>query len=165
MAGNLVQDPETEKCSYFVLKTVEVATFYCHIWPFSRFVWRWFPVFLVQILCEILPLLELAPVRTSPAVTYWFGQTRAKNSLSLVNNLVDATRLQTALWANSPCRSRKDQRIWYWLCILLASGLWYKNATQLGLHPVCESAGEIIRCEQIKCYILHACVASNYSCM
>ena len=70
MAGNLVQDPKTEKCSYFVLKTVEVATFYCHIWPFSRFFRRWFPVFFVQILSEILPLLELAPVRTSPAVPY-----------------------------------------------------------------------------------------------
>ena len=31
MAGNLVQDPKTEKCSYFVLKTVEAATFYYHI--------------------------------------------------------------------------------------------------------------------------------------
>ena len=70
MAGNLVQDPKTEKCSYFVLKTVEAGIFYCHIWPFSRFFWRWVPVFLVQILCEILPLLELAPVRTSPAVPY-----------------------------------------------------------------------------------------------
>ena len=72
MAANLVQDPETEKCSYFVLKIVEVATFYCHIWPFSRFFWRWFPVFLVQILCEILLLLELAPIRTSPAVPLCF---------------------------------------------------------------------------------------------
>ena len=33
MAGNLVQGPKTEKCSYFVLKTVEVPTFYCHISP------------------------------------------------------------------------------------------------------------------------------------
>ena len=70
MAGNLVQDPKIEKCSYFVLTTVEVATFYCRIRPFSRFFWRWFPVFLVQILCEILPVLDLAPVRTSPAVPY-----------------------------------------------------------------------------------------------
>ena len=28
MAGNLVQNPKTEKCLYFVLKTVEVDTFY-----------------------------------------------------------------------------------------------------------------------------------------
>ena len=35
-----------------------------------RFSWGWFLVFLVQILCEILPLSELAPVRTSPALPY-----------------------------------------------------------------------------------------------
>ena len=59
MAGNLVQNPKTEKCSYFVLKPVEAATFYCHIWPFSRFFWRWVPVFLVQILCKILPRFHI----------------------------------------------------------------------------------------------------------
>ena len=70
MAGNLVQVPKTEKCSQLFLKTVEVATFYCHIWPFTRFFWRWFPGFLVQTLYEIFPLLELVPVRTSPALLY-----------------------------------------------------------------------------------------------
>ena len=68
MVGNLVQDAKTEKCSYFVLKPLKLLLFTVAYDPFLGSFEDEFPVFLVQILCEILPLLELAPVRTSPAV-------------------------------------------------------------------------------------------------
>ena len=47
MAGNLVQDPETEKCSCFVLKTVEAAVFTVTYDPFlgsfgDEFLSSWF---------------------------------------------------------------------------------------------------------------------------
>ena len=61
MAGNLVQDPNTEKCSYFVLKTVEVATFYLsHMTLFS--------VLLEMISCFLgsNTVRDIASVRTCP---------------------------------------------------------------------------------------------------
>ena len=52
------------------LKNVEVAPFYSHIWSFTQFIWRYSLGFLVQTLCELLPMLQLAPVTTSPALPY-----------------------------------------------------------------------------------------------